>query len=79
PAPPPTSPNDVVPRSEPRFFLAILDRPVERLISTVAAEPLEDEARKLMADLKHAAEALQNQFPRLSFANSARPARDSGL
>ena len=36
-------------------------------------------ARKLMADLKHAAEALQNQFPRLSFANSARPARDSGL
>lgn len=52
--------------------LANLDLPVQRLIRSVSGEPLEEEARRLMSDVRRAAAAFQERMPRLSFAEGSR-------
>lgn len=50
----------------------VMDVPVRTIIGSVAGQPLEDEARRLMGDVKRAAAALQERLPRLSFADGSR-------
>jgi len=57
----------------------VMNVPVRRIIGSVAGQPLEDEARRLMSDVKRAATALQERLPRLSFADNGQARTPPGF